>query len=179
MSRADLIIHPLRLRIVMEFQHDRQMTSQQLAQALPDVPQSTLYRHINLLAEAGILTVVAENPVRGTLEKVYGINPDQLQLNPEDMNHYTREDFARFFQVFIGTLMADYARYDDQLPPEVQRPRGVFFSKAMLQLPDSEASALFERLVQEVRAVEDQPIQAGARRRTIALVMIPNATPPD
>ena len=52
--KEDLLFHPVRLRIVLATA-GRQVTAQQLAGELPDIPQATLYRNINMLTNGGIL----------------------------------------------------------------------------------------------------------------------------
>jgi len=68
MEQIELVLHPVRMRMILAIA-TRVLTTQQLANLLPDVAQTTLYRHINLLLEGGILTVVRESKVRGTVER--------------------------------------------------------------------------------------------------------------
>ena len=49
----DLLLHPIRLRIVQALVGEP-MTPLQLKDRLADVPQATLYRHINQLADVAI-----------------------------------------------------------------------------------------------------------------------------
>ncbi len=60
MNTLDLILHPVRLRIVHAMSGGRTRTTSELCTSLPDVPRTTLYRHVGLLAEAGVLEVVGE-----------------------------------------------------------------------------------------------------------------------
>ena len=60
---VDLLLHPVRLRIVQAFLGDRALTTAQLAAELSDVPTGSLYRHVALLTKAGVLHVVAERRV--------------------------------------------------------------------------------------------------------------------
>ncbi|HYT79398.1 MAG TPA: helix-turn-helix domain-containing protein, partial [Actinomycetota bacterium] len=71
MARADLLLHPVRLRILKAFLGDRALTTSQLAAELDDVPAGSLYRHVALLTKAGILQVVAERRIRGAVERTY------------------------------------------------------------------------------------------------------------
>src|ERR1700689_4133268 len=73
MASADLLLHPVRLRIVKAFLGDRALTTAQLAAELDDVPAGSLYRHIALLTKAGVLQVVAERRVRGAVERTYAM----------------------------------------------------------------------------------------------------------
>ncbi|WP_324273703.1 helix-turn-helix domain-containing protein [Blastococcus brunescens] len=58
MPSADLLLHPVRLRVVQAFLGDRTLTTSDLRAELPDVPTASLYRHVGVLADAGVLTVV-------------------------------------------------------------------------------------------------------------------------
>ena len=73
---------PVRLRIVKAFLGDRALTTGQLAAELDDVPAGSLYRHVALLSDAGILQVVAERRVRGTTERTYTLRMAAAQIQP-------------------------------------------------------------------------------------------------
>src|SRR4051812_49625002 len=60
MATADLLLHPVRLRLVQAFLGDRTLTTADLRAALPDVAPATLYRHVGVLAGAGVLAVAGE-----------------------------------------------------------------------------------------------------------------------
>ena len=46
MSSADLLLHPIRLRIIQTFLGDRQLTTSQLRLEIADVAPATLYRQV-------------------------------------------------------------------------------------------------------------------------------------
>ena len=71
MASADLLLHPVRLRIVQAFLGDRALTTGELHAELDDVPTASLYRHVAHLVDAGVLSVVAERRVRGAVERTY------------------------------------------------------------------------------------------------------------
>jgi len=59
-TSADLLLHPVRLRIVQAFLGDRALTTTELRAELPDVPQASLYRNIARLVGAGVLSIVSD-----------------------------------------------------------------------------------------------------------------------
>src|SRR3954469_15482471 len=71
LTSADLLLHPVRLRIVQAFLGERALTTAELRDELPDIPPASLYRHIALLADAGVLAVASERRVRGATERTY------------------------------------------------------------------------------------------------------------
>lgn len=61
MTSVDLVLHPVRLRIVQAFLGNRELSTAQLAEELSDVPKSGLYRHLAVLADADVLSVVGKD----------------------------------------------------------------------------------------------------------------------
>ena len=91
-SKTDLIMHPIRIRILLALV-DRKLTPLQLGEQLADVPQATLYRHLNKLMQGGLLEVIEERPVRGTVEKVYGLNQNAAaQIVSVNMENASKDD---------------------------------------------------------------------------------------
>src|SRR5256885_7059234 len=73
MASADLLLHPVRLRIVQAFLGDRALTTSALAAQLADVPPASLYRHVARLVDAGVLAVVAQRRAPGALARPGGL----------------------------------------------------------------------------------------------------------
>src|SRR3712207_7243752 len=97
MATADLLLHPVRLRIVQAFLGDRTLTTADLRSELPDVPAATLYRHVGVLADAGVLAVVGERKVRGAAERSYRLELPAASVDEEDAAAITPEEHRRAF----------------------------------------------------------------------------------
>ena len=69
----ECVRNPLKLRIMSLLKHNGPMTAKRIQQET-DAPQTTLYRALNVMQEAGILEVVSETKVRAMTEKTYGIS---------------------------------------------------------------------------------------------------------
>jgi DNA-binding transcriptional ArsR family regulator len=111
--KEDLLLHPVRLRILLAVA-GRRVTAGQLANELPDIPQASLYRNIKVLADAGILVVVRERRVRNTLEKTYALPEQDLLLSVKDLENAGPEDYIRLFTQYLGLLLGYYVRYIQQ-----------------------------------------------------------------
>src|SRR5436305_12078854 len=111
MATADLLLHPVRMRILQTLFDADPMTTAQLRDRIPDVAPATMYRQIAVLAEAGVLEVVSEKRVRGTVERSYRVRPEQAVVDPAAREAMTREDHQRSFTTFAASLMADFDRY--------------------------------------------------------------------
>src|SRR5689334_263466 len=108
--KGDLLLHPIRMRIIQGLVA-QELTPLQLAETLTDVPQATLYRHLNKLVEAGIVKVVSERPVRGTVEKVYTVVRGAATLSTTDLLKTSREDHMSYFTAFVATLLHNFSNY--------------------------------------------------------------------
>lgn len=81
MELAEIVMNPVRQRIFQYLLLHETGTVKEIRKALPDVPGASLYRHMKLLTESGILTVVGENRIRGTVESIYSLNKSALEIN--------------------------------------------------------------------------------------------------
>lgn len=79
------------LRIVQALVGDP-MTPLQLRDRLGDVPQATLYRHINQLAGGGLLEVVGERRIRGGIERTYRVVTSAVVLGDDELESATPDE---------------------------------------------------------------------------------------
>ena len=167
-STRDLLLHPIRLRIIQALLGSP-MTPLHLKDALGDVPQATLYRHVNQLYEGGLLEVVDEQPVRGGIERTYGVVAEAVSLGPADYQDATTEDHLRYFTTFLGTLIDAFGAYLDE---------GAY-RQVPLWLTDEELSAVAEALREAIRPSLENPPAQGRRRRLITTIVMPDVRAPD
>src|SRR3712207_9270812 len=113
MATADLLLHPVRLRIVQAFLGDRTLTTADLHAELPDVPVATLYRHVGVLAEAGVLEVVGERRVRGSTERTYRLGAGAASGGPGGAAAMGREEHRRGFRPLAPRPAAGLDRRGD------------------------------------------------------------------
>jgi len=110
-STADLILHPVRLRILQAFLGGRHLTTGDLARELPDVAQAGLYRHVSRLAAGGVLEVVSERQARGAVERTYALRQENAWVDADAFAALGRAGQSVAFATFAAALMAAYDRY--------------------------------------------------------------------
>jgi DNA-binding transcriptional ArsR family regulator len=176
-ASVDLLLHPVRLRILQAFLGGRELTTGQLADELPDLPKGGLYRHVALLADGGVLTVVGERPVRGAVERTYALSLEQSHLTPADMAAFSPDEHAKAFGTFAAALMSAYERYLAQPDADPVRD-GVSYSMNALWLSDEEYAAFLTDVAALIRPRMDLPPAEGRRRRLIASAFLPLEIPP-
>ncbi|HVV20342.1 MAG TPA: helix-turn-helix domain-containing protein, partial [Pseudonocardiaceae bacterium] len=111
MTSADLLLHPVRLRIVQAFLGGRELTTTQLAAELADVPPGSLYRHVARLVDAGVLALVGERRVRGAVERTYELAVTSALIDPDRLAAMTPEEHRQAFTAFVAGLLGDFDRY--------------------------------------------------------------------
>ena len=74
MDTDKLLLNPARLRIMQYLRLHGRVRTSDLVAYLDDVPRATVYHHVKLLEEHGMIAVVEERPVRGVVEKVYALS---------------------------------------------------------------------------------------------------------
>ena len=174
----DTMLHPVRMRVLMALAGNQGLTPLQIAEQVRDVPQATLYRHINRLVRAGLLELVDERPVRGTLEKVYALNrAGRSHLGNEDMAQFTREDHLRYFTAFTISLLDQFSRYLSQRPTVDLAADGAGYTQVPVFMTDAELVVFSQAINQALLPyLEPAGAQAGEekrKKRILATIMIP------
>jgi DNA-binding transcriptional ArsR family regulator len=172
-TAVDILLHPIRLRIVRALVPAREATVQELALALPDVPPATLYRHVNKLAGAGLLVTVSERAVRGATERRYRLSA--AAFNVGDLDGASRDEHLRYFIVFVATLIDDFAAYLDRGKPDYAKD-GVGYRQAPLHLSDAEFRRMNEALNSALGPFVALPASPKRKPRYLATIVMPAET---
>ena len=175
-ATADLLLHPVRFRIVRAFLGERTLTTAELGAELADVPTASLYRHVGLLADAGVLEVVGERKVRGAAERSYRLVIDAASIDAGTAATMTPADHRRAFATFVAGLMADFDRYLERSPagtaPDLAADR-IGYRQAAVWVTDEEFDGMTAELAAVLRPrLENRPA-TGRRRRLVSVVHLP------
>ena len=145
MTSADLLLHPVRLRILQAFLGDRSLTTSQLRAELPDVPPASLYRHVAKLVAAGVLSVVDERRVRGALERTYALQTSKSTVEPEELTKLSADEHRRMFSTFLAALIREFDLYLERGDVDLIRD-GVSYGLSGMWLNNAEAKKLAREL---------------------------------
>lgn len=176
MASADLLLHPVRLRIVQAFLGDRALTTGALAAQLADVPPASLYRHVARLVDAGVLAIAAERRVRGALERTYVLRASAALITPDQVAAMSADDMRQAFMAFVAGLLGDVDRYLAR-PGVDPLHDGASFRLAGLWLDDAEHADLLRELVRVLQPAAANPPRPGRKRRILATVLLPGDEP--
>ncbi|HEY1574761.1 MAG TPA: helix-turn-helix domain-containing protein [Pseudonocardiaceae bacterium] len=173
MTSANVLLHPVRLQIVKAFLGDRALTMAQLATEIDQVPAGSLYRHVALLTEAGVLRVSAERRVRGTVERTYTLRLSATRIGPDELASMTAEDHTHAFMTFVAGLLADFDRYLAAGQVDLVRD-GVSYATEALWLDDAEYAELIRDLAAVLDVRRAHGPAPGRRRRLLSAVWQPD-----
>ena len=174
-ARSDAIFHPVRIRIVQALGGGARLTPAELAYAAGPTPVATLYRHLNRLARAGVVVIVAERKVRGTVERTYALAGDRAANIPRaELRRLSPRQLLRHFTTLVATLLDDYGRYLAGPSADVVRD-GVVLRQEALALTRAEAEAVRVATLRALEPFLRNAGGAGRRRYLLTTLLVPEA----
>ena len=154
-----------RQRIIQVIMLKKEATSAEIGEELQDIPRASLYRHIKVLLDAKIITVVKEEFKRGSVEKTYAIAPQMPYDN-------TNEEYNSLTQSALMGLQGDFYRYFNGDNPDPQRDL-LTVGTASLMMSDEEMMEFIKaygNLLQKY--MSNKPVE-GRKVRKVTLVISP------
>ncbi len=174
MTSADLLLHPVRLRVVQAFLGDRALTTSQLLAELPDVPAGSLYRHVARLVEGGVLAIVSERRVRGALERTYILRTAAARIGPDEVAKMSSDEHRAAFLAFVAGLIGDADRYLARGNIDPLRD-GASYNLAAMWLDEAEFVEFLRELTVVVQPRLAIPPKPGRTRRILATILLPGS----
>ena len=125
-----------------------------------------MYRHINILLDHNILSVVSEKKIRGSLERTLALNVGEIT------KHNTLENAS---QLALGFFMNRYARFHNYFSGENPDPGKdkIFMNNTVLMMDDNE----FDQFLSELRGLlikYNFEVAKGRRARDISVISAPS-----
>lgn len=162
---TDVMLNPVRMRIVQTLATRQKMTATDICEKISDVPRTTLYRHIKILLDNHILSVVSEQKVRGSLERTLALNVGEI------VNHNTLENAAQNAFAFFMNKYAVFQSYFNKENPDPTKDK-IFLNNTVLMMTDQE----FDRFLSELRELiikYNFDFSEGRKARDISVVSAP------
>lgn len=168
----DCMTSPVKSRLLIEINARKKATAKELAVAFEDIPQATLYRNLKQMAEAGILKVVGETPIRGTVEKTYGIAVDlDADLKKLIEGNSGQAYLQAYVQYALGfaKLFSEYAA-----SPNINIEADLSgFSLVHTYLSDDELTEVAQKLSEVLGPLSEYKPTPGRKPRTLGLIFSP------
>lgn len=166
MDIAKLVMNPVRQRIMQYLLVHGRGSVKEIGKELSDVPSASLYRNVKLLAENSVIVALEENKIRGTIEYVYGLNPNWL--NPGD-----NASMEMLIQASLIHLWQSFAKYFAGKEVDPERDM-LSFSGSTLLLTDEEFLSYLMELNQLTMKYLSKEPKAGRKQRRITFISSPD-----
>ena len=163
MEMAEIVMNPVRQRIFQYLLVHETGTVKEIRTALPDVPSASLYRHMKILTENGILMVVGENRIRGTVESIYQLNKSALEI--DDANGIA-------VQTALLGICASFAKYFSGDSPDPRKDM-LMMTTCTLTLTDGEFMNFLSEINQIAVKYMDTSVKEESKTRQITLISAP------
>lgn len=126
-----ILLNPTRMRIIQELSSGTPLTPSEICEKITDVPRTTMYRHINVLIENNILSVISEKKIRGSVERTITLNISEIT------KHNTIENASQNAYEF---LMNNYSKFHKYFNGEDVNPGRdkIFLNNTVLMMSDNE-----------------------------------------
>ena len=163
MEMAEIVMNPVRQRIFQYLLVHESGTVKEIRKALPDVPGASLYRHMKILTENSVLVVVGENRIRGTVESIYSLNKNALQI--DDANGVA-------VQTALLGICASFAKYFSGDSPDPRKDM-LLMTTCTLTLNDGEFMNFLSEINQVAVKYMDVSVKEDSKTRQITLISAP------
>jgi len=176
MTASELLLHPVRLRIVHAVMDGLPFTASELCAQLLDVSKATVYRQVAVLADGGLVEVVGEERVRGAVERTYRLHPSRTSMTDDEVAAMSIDDHHRGFAAAIAALLGEFDAY---LAGEDANPRAdmVSYKQFSLWLSNDEKAAFIDELVLAIRSRMKHMPAPNRRRHMLSTILFPTDTP--
>ena len=168
----DLLLHPVRLRIVHAMSGGRTRTTSDLCASLPGVPKTTVYRHVGLLAEAGLLEVAGEQRVHGAVERRYRLRRERAAIDGDAAASMSLEDHRHGFAAAMAALLAEFNAYLDREHADPTAD-SVSYRQGPLWLNREELAELISEVRSAILSKRDNEPAPDRRPHLLSTILFP------
>ena len=171
---TELVLHPVRIRIVFAAMDGLPFTTSEMSRRLPDVSKASMYRHISLLAEGELLEVESEELVNGIVERHYRLLRVRAVIDPAAAAAMTNDDHRRGFAAVSASLLAEFNAYLDR-PESNPTFDSVSYRQFALWLTEGERTALVQEVSAAILARATLVPSTERKRHLLTTIFFPAA----
>lgn len=153
------------MRIIQVLSTRQSITATELCEKISDVPRTTMYRHINILLDNNILSVVSEKKIRGSLERTLALNIGEIS------KHNTLENASQNALAFFMNRYARFHNYFSGENPDTGKDK-IFMNNSVLMMDDNE----FDQFLSELQGLlikYNFEAANGRKARDISVISAP------
>lgn len=150
----------------------RAKTTAEIAVELKDVPVSSLYRHLKLLLDGLMITVVETRMVQGIEEKRYEL-AQEPRVQHEDLIGAAPEAHLNYFATYLLTLLHGFGRYLEEAADIDYAVDRTGYTEVDLEITVSEFDELSKKLNEAIMPLLKNKPASDRQRRKLAIITFP------
>lgn len=168
----ECITNPVKCKLLLEIYAQGRATAKHLSDTFGDISQATLYRNLKKMLSDGVLKVVDETQIRGTVEKTYAL---AFNLNEDFETILTENSGTLYMQVFIQYFLGFAEQFREYCKsPSINIKEDMSgFSLSHIYLSDEELTELMKSISDIIHVVEKNKPRTGRKLRTLGLIVSP------
>ena len=166
------ITNPIKCKLLIEINSKKTATAKSLCETYPDIPQATLYRYLNKMLKEGIIKVVEENQIRGTIEKVYSLNFDFKKELQENTTNFTGKTYMQLVMQYMLGLLNEFREYTSQSDIDIAND-GSGFTLYPVYLSSEEIHELAEKFSDLLQPYREHKNNSERNLHSIAFIITP------
>lgn len=167
----DCVSNTIKCRLLIEILKSGEATAKYLAEKCTDIPQTTLYRNLKRMTEDGILKIVNETQIRGTVEKTYATTFDLNDANAL-IGENSGKMYMQMFLQYILTFAKQFQTYCDTPGIDIKNDKSGF-SLSHIYLTDEELENAVAAISKILSPLQNHPPAPDRKLRTIGVMISP------
>lgn len=168
----DCFANPIMCKIFLDIYDKKTVTAKQLAETYPDVAQTTLYRYLKRMTNDGIIKVVGEKPIRGTIEKTYSSAVDFGENLENIIITNNGEAYMMLFMQYISGFVSAFETYSKRKDIHLQKDKSSF-TTAPIFATDDELNTALQQIGEIVTGLFELKPSAERTPRNLGLIITP------
>lgn len=170
----ECVSNPIQCKLMIELMKCGEATAKHLSETCNDIPQTTLYRNLKRMTTDGILKIVNETQIRGTVEKTYA-----LAFNLSDTQSLLGENSgAMYMQMFLSYILTFTKQFQDYCNTpgiDIERDKSGF-SLSHAYLTDDELEDVIASIAKILGPLQGNKPLPDRKLRTIGVIVSPGQT---
>lgn len=177
-NKVEILMHPVRMKICQALMRNKEkgLTPLEMVKIIKNVPQATLYRHLQTMVDSGIVRVIKEKKVKSVSEKYYAINEEEVNIEGSEWNRLSNKEKLDYISYYQLSLITQYQSYLKKLGEQNSQEDNATFSVVELKI-DEEHFIKFQNELNELMTkyyhTKSKSNEVEAPVRTIAITIIP------
>ena len=168
----ECLTNPAKHKLLLETIEQGKVTTKELAQKFPDIPQATLYRYLKKMVDQNVLKIAEERPVRGVTEKIYAPNID-LEADIEQLlKDNSGKTYLLLFQQFCLGLMEQFKTYSERDSIDIMGD-GSGFRVASFNATNEELTQISREVWKLILPYTENKPTPDRKARSVAVIFTP------